>query len=52
MGRKTPFATARQLEDIASTYPTPFYLYDEAGIRSTAQSVLDAFGWNPGYREF
>ena len=39
MGRKTPFVTARQLEDIASTYPTPFYLYDEAGIRSTAQSV-------------
>jgi diaminopimelate decarboxylase len=52
MGRKTPFVTASQLEDIASRFPTPFYLYDEKGIRKTAQSVLDAFSWNPGFREY
>ena len=30
---KKPFVTREQLEKIAETYPTPFYLYDEKGIR-------------------
>ena len=30
---KKPFVTKEQLEEIAKTYPTPFYLYDEKGIR-------------------
>lgn len=52
MPQKRPFATKEQLEEIASVYPTPFYLYDEAGIRATIESVLDAFAWNPGFREY
>ena len=28
---KKPFVTKEQLEEIAKTYPTPFYLYDEKG---------------------
>ncbi|MCI6639471.1 MAG: diaminopimelate decarboxylase [Pygmaiobacter massiliensis] len=46
-----PF-TKQQLEEIASRWPTPFYLYDEAGIRSTAAALKDAFGWNKGFREY
>jgi diaminopimelate decarboxylase len=49
---KKPFATREELERIAQQYPTPFYLYDEAGIRRTMEALLDAFSWNPGYREF
>ena len=31
---KKPFVTKEQLEEIAKTYPTPFYLYDEKGCLS------------------
>ena len=30
---KTPFVTRDQLEQICKDYPTPFHIYDEAGIR-------------------
>lgn len=49
---KTPFVNRDQLEAICKEYPTPFHLYDEAGIRATARAVNQAFGWNPGYREY
>ena len=49
---KQPFVTKDQLVDIAERYPTPFHLYDEAGIRRNAEAVLDAFSWNPGFREY
>ena len=32
--------------------PTPFHIYDEAGIRSTARALSQAFAWNPGFREY
>ena len=35
---KRPFVTREQLEKIAETYPTPFYLYDEKGIRENARA--------------
>ena len=50
--KKTPFVTKEQIEEIVKTYPTPFHLYDEAGIRKNAQAVKDAFSWNPGFREY
>ena len=37
MSRKTPFVTREAAEAIAQRHPTPFYLYDEAGIRKTAR---------------
>ena len=52
MAKKIPFVTKEQLENIASQYPTPFYLYDEAGIRRTARLVNQAFGWNKGFKEY
>ncbi len=49
---KKPFATKEQLEEIAKTYPTPFYLYDEKGIRENARKLKEAFAWNPGFKEY
>ncbi len=49
---KTPFVTKQQVEEIVKTYPTPFHLYDEAGIRANARAVKEAFAWNPGFREY
>ena len=40
---KTPFVSQGQLEEIAKTYPTPFYIYDEKGIRENARRVKEAF---------
>ena len=42
----------KQIEEIVKTYPTPFHLYDEKGIRENAKAVKEAFAWNPGFREY
>lgn len=52
MSEKITFVTKEQLEDIASRYATPFYLYDEKGIRETARRVNKAFSWNKGFKEY
>lgn len=49
---KRPFATKEQLEAIAEQFPTPFHLYDEAGIRRNMEALRDAFSWNAGYKEY
>ena len=50
--KKEPFVTKEQIEEIVKTYPTPFHIYDEKGIRKNAQAVKEAFAWNPGFREY
>ncbi|GAB6691034.1 diaminopimelate decarboxylase [Streptococcus uberis] len=37
---------------MTSQYPTPFHLYDEAGIRQKAREVNKAFSWNKGFKEY
>ena len=49
---KAPFVTKDQLVHIVEHHPTPFHLYDEAGIRRNMEAVRDAFAWNPGFREY
>ena len=49
---KTPFVTKEQVCEIVKTYPTPFHLYDEKGIRENARAVKEAFAWNPGFKEY
>ncbi|MEF9953800.1 MAG: diaminopimelate decarboxylase [Clostridium sp.] len=49
---KKPFVTLEQLEKITETYPTPFHLYDERGIRKNAERLNQAFSWNKGFREY
>ncbi|MBN2509681.1 MAG: diaminopimelate decarboxylase [Spirochaetales bacterium] len=45
--KRLPF-TKEMLEEIAAETPTPFHLYDEAGITDSANSFLKAFDWAPG----
>ena len=49
---KKPFFTKAQIEEIVKTYPTPFHIYDEKGLRANAAAVKEAFSWNKGYKEF
>ena len=52
MSKKVPYITKEKAEQIAKKFPTPFYLYDEAGIRRTARLVNRAFNWNKGFKEY
>ena len=49
---KEAFITKEQAEEISRKYPTPFYIYSEAGIRSAVRGLKQAFSWNPGFREY
>ncbi|HTH13033.1 MAG TPA: diaminopimelate decarboxylase [Spirochaetia bacterium] len=44
--------SADQFAAAAAHFPTPFHLYDEAGIRAAARRLNRAFSWNPGFREY
>lgn len=50
--KKTPFLTLEKAQEIIREIPTPFHIYDEAGIRANARALKAAFAWNPGYREY
>lgn len=50
--KKIPFISKQQIEEIVKTYPTPFHIYDEKGIRENVKALQEAFAWNPGYREY
>lgn len=49
---KKPFVTLEKLQEIEKTYPTPYHLYDEKGIRENALRLRDAFSWNKGFKEY
>ncbi len=50
--KKTPFLTLEKARQIADRIPTPFHIYDEAGIRANARALKAAFSWNLGFREY
>ena len=50
--KKTAFLTLEKAKEITAQVPTPFHLYDEAGIRANAQALKKAFSWNKGFKEF
>ena len=50
--KKVPFVTKEKLEEIIREVPTPFHIYDEAGIRRNCEAIQKAFAWNPGYKEY
>ncbi|MEE0718526.1 MAG: diaminopimelate decarboxylase [Oscillospiraceae bacterium] len=50
--KKTPFLTLEKAKEIREQIPTPFHVYDEAGIRANARALKAAFSWNPGFKEF
>lgn len=51
MTKKT-FITLEKAKEIEKTYPTPYYLYDEKGIRENVKRLKDAFSWNKGFKEY
>lgn len=46
-----PFSAA-QIAAVLDTFPTPFHLYDERGIRAQVRALQAAFAWCPGFREY
>src|SRR3989344_1184253 len=49
--KQSPF-NKKQVEELIAQYPTPFYVYDEAGIRSSARKLINSFSWNKGFKEY
>ncbi|MDR2632797.1 MAG: diaminopimelate decarboxylase [Treponema sp.] len=43
--------TKARLQSLVQQHPTPFYLYDEAGIRQNARAILNAFSIFPRFKE-
>lgn len=52
MSEKTLPFTREQIQKIVETYPTPFHLYDEAGIRRSARALKHAFAWVDGFKNY
>ena len=50
--KKIPFLTLGKAKEIREQIPTPFHVYDEAGIRANVRALKAAFSWNPGFKEF
>ena len=49
--KKLPF-TAEQARAWIETVPTPFYVYNAAGIAAGVRALNAAFAWNEGFREY
>jgi len=50
--KKTSFLTLEKARQIIQEIPTPFHIYDEAGIRQRARDLKAAFAWNSGFKEY
>lgn len=44
MQNKRPFTSLAKVEEIAAEIPTPFHLYDEAGIRDRCRRLKSFLG--------
>lgn len=44
--------TRADLDRLSKVYPTPFYVYDEKGIREHARRFMKAFSRFPNFRQF
>lgn len=51
MNKSAPIPSA-EIEKIASTFSTPFHLYDEKGILDNIKRLKAAFSWNEGFKEY
>ena len=49
--KTVPF-TIEDARGWSAQHPTPFYVYDEEGIRTCVENLKQAFSWNPGFREY
>jgi diaminopimelate decarboxylase len=48
--KRLPFGEA-EIREIAREFPTPFYIYDERGIRENARRLVAAFAWCNNFLE-
>ncbi|MDO8495203.1 MAG: diaminopimelate decarboxylase [bacterium] len=49
--KSLPFSLV-EIEKLAREHPTPFYIYNEEGIRKSARDLNEAFSWVDGFREY
>ncbi|MDG2130182.1 MAG: diaminopimelate decarboxylase [Fuerstiella sp.] len=49
--KPVPFSEAT-IRAVAEDFPTPFYLYDEQGIRESCRRLKSAFSWVDGFRNY
>ncbi|MBQ3028429.1 MAG: diaminopimelate decarboxylase, partial [Lachnospiraceae bacterium] len=49
---KKSFLTKEQIAEVVKSFPTPFHIYDEKGIRENARAMAKAFSWNKGFKEY
>ena len=49
---KTPFIDKDLAAAIDEKIPTPFHVYDEAGIIQNVKNIKEAFSWNKGFKEY
>ena len=49
---KELFFDKAKAEEIGAIYGTPFYVYDEEGIRKAARGLKKAFSWNKNFKEY
>lgn len=52
MSTKNLPLTRKQIEEIIKTYPTPFHIYDEKGIRENAKRFYKAFSWVNDFKNY
>lgn len=52
MSKKLLPTTQEHLYEIAQTYGTPFYLYDEKGIINNVKNIKKAFSWCSNFYEY
>jgi len=49
---KKVFFDKKKISDVCLNYETPFYIYDEKGIRDGIRKLNSAFSWNENFREY
>ena len=51
-GKEKNFLPPKVLRGLLQQQPTPFYLYDAAGLQSACRTLQEAFSWNAGFQAF
>lgn len=49
--KKLPFSQ-NQILKLSSQHPTPFYIYDETGIKNSARALNNTFSWIPNFKNY
>jgi diaminopimelate decarboxylase len=51
-GNHDLFFDKAQILEVIKQFPTPFHIYDEAGIRNNARRLYRAYSWAVGFKNF